>query len=119
MPRRAFLSVQDMSYEELEERILAIERNYEEFFEQARDGFYISSRVGQFLDCNDALVKMLDYRVKEEVLTMDLNTDLWMSPEDRIAFQGIIERDGFVRDYEAIFKRKDGSPVYVGLSSYV
>ncbi|MBM4328944.1 MAG: PAS domain S-box protein [Deltaproteobacteria bacterium] len=119
MPRRAFLSVQDMTYEEIEERILAIERNYEEFFEQARDGFYISTRVGQFLDCNDALVKMLDYRVKEEVLTMDLNTDLWMNPEDRVVFMGIIERDGFVRNYEAVFKRKDGSPVYVGLSSYV
>jgi two-component system NtrC family sensor kinase len=42
-----------------------------------------------------------------------------MNPEDRTRFQAIIEEQGYVRDYEAVFKRKDGSPLYVGLSSHV
>jgi two-component system NtrC family sensor kinase len=114
-----FRSVATLTYEEIEERLQDIERNYEEFFAAARDGFYISTRRGRFLDCNEALVQMLGYRVKEEVLILDLNTDLWFSPQDRRTFQDIIEKEGHVREYEAAFKRKDGSPVYVTLSSHV
>lgn len=113
------LPVQDMTLEQIEDRILEIERNYQEFFAAARDGFYISTREGKFIDCNESLVQMLGYRVPEEVLMLDLNVDLWLQPDDRVRFQGIIENQGYVRDYEAIFKRKDGSPLYVTLSSHV
>jgi PAS domain S-box-containing protein len=119
MGTRRFQSAIDMTREEIEERLHAIERNYEEFFAQARDGFYISTREGTFLDCNDALVAMLGYRVKEEVLILDLNTDLWYNPTDRGIFKGKIETNGFVREYEAIFRRKDDSPLHVTLSSHV
>lgn len=119
MPHIEVLSVYEMSLEQVEARIREIERNYEEFFAAARDGFYISTREGRFLDCNDALVKMLGYRVPEEVLMLFLDTDLWMLSEDRSRFQAIIEKQGHVRDYEAIFKRKDGSPLYCTLSSHV
>ncbi|MBM3302337.1 MAG: PAS domain S-box protein, partial [Deltaproteobacteria bacterium] len=109
----------NMTMEQIEERRQEVQRNYEEFFAAARDGFYISTREGEFLDCNDALVKMLGHRVTEEVLVLDLNTDLWMNPWDRTRFQAIIEEQGYVRDYRAVFKRKDGSPLYVTLSSHV
>lgn len=108
-----------MTLEQIEDRIREIERNYQEFFAAARDGFYISTREGKFIDCNESLIHMLGYRVPEEVLTLDLNTDLWLHPEDRVRFQDIIENHGYVRDYEAIFKRNDGSPLHVTLSSHV
>ncbi len=119
MPGKEFLSVHDMTMEQVAERLQEIERNYEEFFAGARDGFYISTEEGQFLDCNDALVRMLGYRVTEEVLMLDLNKDLWANPWDRVRFQAIIEEQGRVKDYRAVFKRKDGSPVYATLSSEV
>ncbi|MFC1834861.1 PAS domain S-box protein [Thermodesulfobacteriota bacterium] len=119
MTNNEFLTVHDMSMEQLAERLEEIERNYEEFFAGARDGFYISTKEGQFLDCNDALVNMLAYRVTEEVLALDLNTDLWANPWDRVRFQAIIEQQGRVNDYRAVFKRKDGSPIHVTLSSEV
>lgn len=100
-------------------RLLEIERNKKEFFAEARDGFYISTREGQFIDCNDALVKMLGYSTPQEVLDLDLNTQLWGNPEDRPEFQAIIENQGFVRDYQGTFKRRDGQLIYVSLSSHV
>ncbi len=119
MSDKDFLPVSEMTIEQIEERLLEIRRSYEEFFTAARDGFYISAREGRFLDCNDALVNILGFRVTEEVLSLDLNMDLWFHPKDRGIFQGMIEDQGYVRDYEAIFKRKDGSPVHVTLSSHV
>jgi len=113
------LSINKISDEETEQRLLDIERNKKEFFAEARDGFYISTREGQFIDCNDALVKMLGYSTTQEVLGLDLNTQLWGNAEDRPKFQAIIEEHGFVRGYEGSFRRKDGELIYVSLSSYV
>ncbi|MBM3298379.1 MAG: PAS domain S-box protein [Deltaproteobacteria bacterium] len=96
-----------------------IERTKREFFAEARDGFYISTREGQFLDCNQALVTMLGYESRAEMLSLNLTTELWANPEDSPRFQETIERQGFVRDYQGAFKHKSGRLVYVGLSSQV
>ena len=98
MPQRKYLSVMDMSQEDIQARLDEIEHSYEEFFCAARDGFFISTREGWFLDCNDALVKMLGYRVTEEVLILDLVNKLWMTPEDRKRFQETIESQGEIRE---------------------
>ncbi len=119
MSDRNVLSINKIGDEENVRRLLDIERNKKEFFAEARDGFYISTREGQFIDCNDALVNMLGYSTKQEVLAIDLNTQLWGNDEDRPKFQAIIEEHGFVRGYEGTFRRKDGRPIYVSLSSYV
>ena len=107
------------SCESPEQRLEAIERNKKEFFAEARDGFYISTREGQFIECNDALVKILGYSSKEEVLGLDLNIHLLGNLDDRPKFQAIIEKQGFVSSYEGTFKHKDGHLVYVSLSSHV
>jgi two-component system NtrC family sensor kinase len=119
MKRNDFPAVYDMTMEEIEDRLQEIQRNYKEFFEEARDGFYISTREGQFIDCNQTLVAMLGYACEEEVLALDLNTDVWENPQDRKAFQKIIEQQGFVKEYEATFKRQDQSTILVTLSSRV
>ena len=114
------LSMDKISDEETEQRLLEIERNKKEFFAEARDGFYISTREGQFIDCNDALVNMLGYSTTQEVLDLDLEHSIVGQPEDRPKFQAIIEKHGFVQGYEGgTFRRKDGQLIYVSLSSYV
>jgi PAS domain S-box-containing protein len=119
MTTRKFLSVIDMSREQIQDRLDEIERSYPEFFRVAREGFFISTRAGQFVDCNDALVKMLGYEVTEELLTRELEKDLWMRAEDRRAWQLEVEMKGQVSDYEALFKRKDGTPFYMEISAQV
>ncbi len=61
----------------------------------------------------------MGYSDPQEVLKLDLNTDLWVAIEDRKKFQAIIEEQGFVRDYEARFKGKNGRTIWVRLSSHV
>ncbi len=119
MSERDFRSEKGLSEEEIRQRLADIERNKKEFFAEARDGFYISTREGQFIDCNDALVRMLGYSSAQEVLDLDLNTELWAHEDDRPHFQAIIEEHGFVRDYEGTFRGKDGRLIHVSLSSYV
>jgi two-component system NtrC family sensor kinase len=103
----------------IKERLRATKEDYRRLFENARSGLYVSSREGRFLDANPALLEMLGYESKEEFLGLDIRRDLYVQPEDRRKFQTMIERNGYVMDYEVNFKRKDGSPIPVLLTSHV
>jgi len=71
MPKREFLSVIDMTRKKFRTAWILYKRSYQEFF-MLQEKFFISTREGQFIDCNDALVKMLGYNVTEELLTREL-----------------------------------------------
>ncbi|NOQ96329.1 MAG: PAS domain S-box protein, partial [Desulfobacterales bacterium] len=45
--------------------------------------------------------------------------DLYLNPEDRRRWQEMIERDGYVKDYEVDFKRKDGKAISVLHTAHV
>ena len=87
-------------------------------FERVRHGLFISSKEGKFLDCNQALLEMLDYPIKEEFLGIDIARDLYVNPEDRKTFQERIERDGYVKDMEVEFKKKNGEKIMVLLTGH-
>jgi PAS domain S-box-containing protein len=96
-----------------EEKVRASEEYYRRLFENIHCSVYMSSKEGKFIDANQALLDMLGYESKEEFLSIDIEKDLYVKPEDRQKFQRLIERDGRVTDYEVEFKRKDGSIVSV------
>ncbi len=102
-----------------EEKLKASEQNYKRLFDHVGCGVYISSKEGKFLDANASLLNMLGYQNKEEFLKIDIAKDLYVKPEDRQKFQEMIERDGRVIDYEVDFKRKDGRPMPILLTSHV
>jgi len=93
------------------------EEKLRNLFERVRHGLFISSREGKFLDCNQALLDMLEYSTKEEFLKIDIVHDLYVNPEDRKAFQKRIEREGHVKDMEVEFKKKNGDKITVLLTS--
>jgi PAS domain S-box-containing protein len=87
-------------------------------FERVRHGLFISSKEGKFLDCNQALLDMLGYPTKEEFLSIHIAQDLYVNPEDRKLFQERMERDGYVKDMEVEFKKKNGEKLTVLLTGH-
>ncbi len=87
-------------------------------FERVRHGLFISSKEGKFLDCNQALLDMLGYPTKEEFLQINIAQDLYVDPEDRKTLRKRIEREGFVKDMEVAFKKKDGERITVLLTAH-
>jgi two-component system NtrC family sensor kinase len=94
------------------------EEKLRNLFESVRHGLFISSREGKFLDCNQALLDMLEYPTKEEFLKIDIAKDLYMDPDDRRAFQERIGREGHIKDMEVEFKKKNGDKITVLLTSH-
>ncbi len=96
----------------------AVEERYKTLFEHMQEGVFVSSDQGRILDCNEAFVHMLGYSSKEELLQVDVSERLYASPEDRRKFLELMERHGFVRNFEFTLKRRDGSQINVIESSF-
>jgi len=85
------------------------ERRYRELFDSIQEGLFFATPEGRFLDVNDAMVRMLGYESREELLRADVSAHLYptRTAKERLA-KAIAER-GALRNYEETLRRKDGS----------
>ncbi|MDD8017518.1 MAG: PAS domain S-box protein [Bacteroidota bacterium] len=102
-----------------EETIRKSEQKYRTLFEESKDGIYISTDGGKFVDVNPALVDILGYASKDELLNVDINTDIYFRPVDRDKFRQAIDAASYVKDLELSLRKKDGMEVNVLLTSTV
>ncbi len=93
--------------------------SYQRLFRHAGCGVFVSSKEGRFLDVNPALLAMLGYQDKDEFLSLDLATDVYLRPEDRRQYRNNIEKKGQVVDYEVRWRRRDGHILHILLTSNV
>jgi len=104
-------------HKRFEEQLKVSEKRYRELFEHVGEGLFISTPEGKFVDCNPALLDILGYEGKEDLLKIDITTDLYAIPGERKVFQQMVERAGTVKEWEVEFKRKDGGRITVLLSA--
>jgi len=94
------------------------ERRYRELFDNIQEGIYVSTPQGRFVEVNDALVRILGYESREEVLQLDIPTQLYFSPQRRQELMDLLKKTGEMHNHEEILQRKDGSPVHVFMNCY-
>jgi diguanylate cyclase (GGDEF)-like protein/PAS domain S-box-containing protein len=71
---------------------------------------------GKFLEVNEAMVKMLGYASKEELLGVNLASELVQDPVKRAQLLGQPDQQGIVDPIEIEWKRKDSTPLKVRVS---
>ena len=94
------------------------EEKYRLLFDQVQEGVYIAGPSGQLLDCNDAFVHMLGYANREELLVLNLDSEICVDQNQRNAFRREIETHNYVRNFEATLRRKDGTFLLAVESSF-
>jgi len=103
--------VRDITKRKLaDEELRKSEERYRTLFNSMLDGIYRSTHAGKFVDVNPAMVKMFGYSSREELLAVDIQKDLYFSPEERgshILDTGHAEIDKYR------MRRKDGSEIWV------
>ena len=105
-----------MMHENITERKQAVdalresENKYRQLIETLQDGVYRSSHEGRFLEVNSAMVKILGYDSKEELLAIDIPSQLYFVQEDRqsAALDEKLIEMGVFR-----LRKKDGSEIWV------
>ncbi|MCX5970622.1 MAG: PAS domain S-box protein, partial [Coprothermobacterota bacterium] len=107
----ALSSAQDITErKKVEESLRESEAQYRQLIEKMQDGVYRSSHEGKFLEVNPAMVKILGYNSEEELLAIDIKSQLYFAPEDResAALVEKLEEMGVFR-----LRKKDGSEIWV------
>jgi len=94
------------------------EEKYRLLFEQAQEGVYVATPDGKLLDCNDALLHMLGYGRREELLVLNLNSEICVDGRQREAFHKEMEAHNYVRNFEVTMRRKDGTILLAVESSF-
>jgi two-component system NtrC family sensor kinase len=84
------------------------ERRYRELFDSIQEGLFFATPEGQFLDVNDALVRMLGYDSAEELLRADVSAHLYPTPAAKERLANAIAKHGALRNYEETLRKKDG-----------
>jgi PAS domain S-box-containing protein len=85
------------------------ERRYRELFDNIQEGLFFATPEGQFLDVNDAMVRMLGYQSRDELLRADVSAHLYPTPAAKERLVRTITERGALRNYEELLRRKDGS----------
>jgi PAS domain S-box-containing protein len=94
------------------------ERRYRELFDNIQEGLFFSTPGGRFVEVNDAMVRMLGYSSREELLQIDIPTQLYLSPDQRQRHARVMEEQGNLRNFEATLRRKDGSLIHVLINAF-
>jgi PAS domain S-box-containing protein len=94
------------------------ERRYRELFDNIQEGLFFSTPEGSFIEVNDAMVRMLGYSSREELLQIDIPTQLYFSPGQRDRHAEAMKEQGHLRNFEATLRRKDGSPIHVLINAF-
>ena len=95
-----------------EQSLRESEERFRHIFENTVLGLYRTSPEGQILMANPALVRMLGYASFDEMAQRNV-VDGYVSRDAHTFFQQLIEDEGQVVGLEAIWRKKDGTPLFV------
>ncbi|HZI22598.1 MAG TPA: PAS domain S-box protein [Gemmatimonadales bacterium] len=99
-----------------EEALRRSEESHRALVQHAAYGIYRSSLDGRFLTVNPALVRMLGYEAAEELLGVDLETQVYFDPEQRRKILARFDTGNVVEGAEVTWKRRNGERILVRLS---
>jgi len=94
------------------------ERRYRELFDNIQEGIFFSTPQGRFVEVNDALVRILGYDSREELLQLDIPSQVYSTPQRREELTALLNQQGGLRNQEEVLRRKDGSPVRVYINCF-
>jgi PAS domain S-box-containing protein len=106
---------------QVERALRASEEKFRGIFENATEGIFQTTPEGAMITANPAMVRRLGYADESEVtrsLTR-VREQLYVQPEKRDELLERLYRDGFVRNFETRYYRKDGSTIEVSLNVHM
>jgi PAS domain S-box-containing protein len=83
------------------------EEKYRTLVSNVQEGVFISNPQGRFLDFNAALMRILGFEDRDDLLNADIPA-MFVSPADRERLKKLLQDHGAVADFEYEIRRKDG-----------
>ena len=103
----------------MEDALRRSEANYRSFVENAPYGILRTTRDGRIVQANPALVEMLGYASEQEVLNLNVATDVYLNPKDREEATLWCLKQDSVQGIEVDWKDKSGRPFTIRCAAHV
>lgn len=84
------------------------EDKYQNLFWELKDAVYESTPEGRFLNLNPSAMKLFGVKGKEQLSAFNIATTFYLNPSDRDKFKNVLEREGYVSNYEIDIKNSRG-----------
>ena len=91
-----------------EQALFKSEGKYRRLFNDSGDAIYITSREGECLDANPAMLRLFGY-TKDELIGKINVREMYADPRDRELLHRRMERKHSVKEYEVVLRKKDGA----------
>ncbi|MCL4216497.1 MAG: PAS domain S-box protein [Candidatus Hydrogenedentes bacterium] len=88
-------------------------QRFKDLFDNAMLGLYRTTPEGKVLLANPTVIQMLGYDNFDDLAQLDLTKADFYVEVPRSEFEEAIQRDGEVRGFESVWRRKDGTLLYV------
>jgi PAS domain S-box-containing protein len=100
----------------VEDALRESEERYRNIIEKIQDVFFRIDTENRIVMASPSAALMFGYDSAGDLIGMPVLT-VWKRAADRDAFIGVLKKQGgMIQGYEAEFKKKDGSPVWVSMS---
>ena len=94
------------------------ERRYRELFNNIQEGVFFATPDGRFVEVNDALVGMLGYNSRQDILQADVRSQIFSSVERFDEFARLMLEHGAVRNHEQALLRSDRTLIHVLVNAF-
>jgi diguanylate cyclase (GGDEF)-like protein/PAS domain S-box-containing protein len=103
--------------ERVERALRESEERYRSLFDGVPVGLYRTTPEGRMLDANAALVRILGYPSREDLMEVNVR-DLYLDPADRHEWQAVLESGerAAVQTFEAQLRRQHGTVIWARFS---
>lgn len=98
-------------------RLQLSEKKYRSIFHNSAEGIFQSTLDGRFIIVNKAMVEILGYENEAELYKLDIRNDVFKYAADRDRLIEELRKNGEVRNYKLILKKKNGEDVVVLLNN--
>jgi PAS domain S-box-containing protein len=95
---------------------LAAEARYHGLVEHVPVGLFRTTPSGTILDANPAMVELLKFKDREDLLAVNA-TSLYVNPEEREREHRQRDADGVTRDFQVELRTNDGGTVWVRMNT--
>lgn len=96
-----------------EESLKEAQQKYKNLFLELKDAVYESTPDGKLLELNPSGLELFGFTSLRDLHNVNIAADLYCDIEDRNKFKEVLEKKGYVKNYEIDIKRRNGEIITV------